>query len=150
MEVILKQDVNNLGFTNDIVQVKDGYARNHLIPKGLAIIANDTNRKILNELLKQQAFKAEKIKNEAQAIQKALEGLNLRIAAKAGTSGKIFGSVNTVQIVNAIKEAKNIEIDRKKIHLNEDSVKELGTYTAKVKLHKEVSVEIPFEVTAEE
>jgi len=149
MEVILKQDVNNLGFTNDIVKVKDGYARNYLIPKGLAIIANDTNRKILAELLKQQAFKAEKIKNEALTIAKAVEGLSLRIPAKAGTSGKIFGSVNAVQIANAIKEAKNIEIDRKKIHLNEDSVKELGNYKAKIRLHKEVQFEIDFEVFAE-
>ena len=149
MEVILKQDVNNLGFTNDIVKVKDGYARNYLIPKGLAIIANDTNRKILSELLKQQAFKAEKIKNEALTVAKALEGLSLRIAAKAGTSGKIFGSVNAVQIANAIKEARNIEVDRKKIHLNEDSVKELGNYKAKIRLHKEVQFEIDFEVFAE-
>lgn len=149
MEVILKQDVNNLGFTNDIVKVKDGCARNYLIPKGMAIIANDTNRKILAELLKQQAFKAEKIKNEALTIAKAVEGLSLRIAAKAGTSGKIFGSVNAVQIANAIKEARNIEIDRKKIHLNEDSVKELGNYKAKIRLHKEVQFEIDFEVFAE-
>ncbi len=149
MEVILKQDVNNLGFTHDIVAVKDGYARNYLIPKGLAIIANETNRKILAELKKQQAFKADKIKGEALTIAKALEGLSLRIAAKAGASGKIFGSVNSVQIANAIKEARNIEIDRKKIHLNEESIKELGNYKAKVKLHKEVQFEIDFEVFAE-
>ncbi|PKP54014.1 MAG: 50S ribosomal protein L9 [Bacteroidetes bacterium HGW-Bacteroidetes-1] len=149
MEVILKQDVNNLGFTHDIVTVKDGYARNYLIPKKLAIIANDTNRKVLTELLRQQSFKADRIKNEAATIAKALEGLNLRIVAKAGASGKIFGSVNAVQIANAIKEAKNIDIDRKKIHLNEDSVKELGNYKAKIKLHKEVQFEIDFEVYAE-
>lgn len=149
MEVILKQDVNNLGFTHDIVNVKDGYARNYLITKGLAIIANDTNRKILAELKKQQAFKAEKIKNEAATVAKALEGLSLRIAAKAGASGKIFGSVNSVQIANAIKEAKNIEIDRKKIHLSDEGIKELGNYKAKVKLHKEVQFEIDFEVFAE-
>ncbi|MBS4060764.1 MAG: 50S ribosomal protein L9 [Bacteroidetes bacterium] len=149
MEVILKQDVNNLGFTHDIITVKDGYARNYLIPKGLAIIANETNRKVLAELKRQQAFKADKIKNEAATIAKALEGLSLRIAAKAGASGKIFGSVNAVQIANAIKEVKNIEIDRKKIHLNEDSVKELGNYKAKIKLHKEVQFEIDFEVFAE-
>ena len=149
MEVILKQDVNNLGFTHDIVTVKDGYARNYLIPKGFAIIANETNRKILAELKKQQAFKADKIKGEAASIAKALEGLSLRIAAKAGASGKIFGSVNSVQIANAIKEARNIEIDRKKIHLNDDSIKELGNYKAKIKLHKEVQFEIDFEVFAE-
>lgn len=149
MEVILKQDVNNLGFTHDIVNVKDGYARNYLIPKGFAIIANETNRKILAELKKQQAFKAEKIKNEAAAVAKALEGLSLRIAAKAGASGKIFGSVNSVQIANAIKEARNIEIDRKKIHLSDEGIKELGNYKAKVKLYKEVQFEIDFEVFAE-
>ncbi len=149
MEVILKQDVNNLGFTHDIVTVKNGYARNYLIPNGLAIIANETNRKILAELKKQQAFKAEKVKNEALAIEKALEGLTLRIAAKAGASGKIFGSVNSVQIVNAIKEAKNIEIDRKRVVLNEEGIKELGEYKAKIRLHKEVQFEIPFEVFAE-
>ena len=149
MEVILKQDVNNLGFTHDIVTVKDGYARNYLIPKGFAIIANETNRKILAELKKQQAFKADKIKGEAASIAKALEGLSLRIAAKAGASGKIFGSVNSVQITNAIKESRNIEIDRKKIHLNDDSIKELGNYKAKIKLHKEVQFEIDFEVFAE-
>ncbi|KAF0131040.1 MAG: 50S ribosomal protein L9 [Bacteroidetes bacterium] len=149
MEVILKQDVNNLGFTHDIVTVKDGYARNYLIPKGFAIIANETNRKILAELKKQQAFKADKIKGEAASIAKALEGLSLRIAAKAGASGKIFGSVNSVQIANAIKESRNIEIDRKKIHLNDDSIKELGNYKAKIKLHKEVQFEIDFEVFAE-
>lgn len=149
MEVILKQDVNNLGFTHDIVTVKDGYARNYLIPKGLAIIANETNRKILAELKRQQAFKADKIKNEALNIEKALEGLSLRIGAKAGASGKIFGSVNAVQIANAIKEARNVEIDRKKIQLNEDSVKEVGNYKAKIRLHKEVQFEIDFEVFAE-
>lgn len=149
MEVILKQDVDNLGFTHDIVTVKDGYARNYLIPRGLAVIANETNRKVLAELKRQQAFKAEKIKNESLVVAKALEGLSLRIPAKAGASGKIFGSVNTVQIANAIKEATNIEIDRKKIHLNEDAIKELGHYKAKIKLHKEVQLEIDFEVFAE-
>jgi large subunit ribosomal protein L9 len=149
MEIILKQDVENLGFTHDIVTVKDGYARNYLIPRGLAVIANETNRKVLAELKRQQSFKAEKIKNEALVVAKALENLSLRIPAKAGTSGKIFGSVNTVQIANAIKEATNIEIDRKKINMNEESVKEVGHYKAKIKLHKEVQFEIDFEVFAE-
>jgi len=149
MEIILKQDIATLGFTNDIVNVKDGYARNFLIPNGMAIIANETNRKVLAELKRQQSFKEEKIKNEALTIAKALEGLKLRIAAKAGTSGKIFGSVNSVQIANAIKEAKNIDIDRKRIHMNEDSVKELGDYTAKIRLHKEVQFDVDFEVYAE-
>ncbi len=149
MEVILKQDINNLGYTHDVVNVKDGYARNYLIPRGLAVIANETNRKIVAEVQRQQSFKAEKIKNEALAIAKKLEGMALRIPAKAGTSGKIFGSVNAVQIANAIKEAKDLDIDRKKIVINEDAIKELGNYTAKLKLHKEVQLDIEFEVFAE-
>lgn len=149
MEIILKQDVNNLGYKNDIVNVKPGYARNYLIPNGLAILATPTNRKILAEEMRQQAHKAEKIKNEAIEKANALEGLELRIPAKAAATGKIFGSVNTIQIANAIKEKTNIDIDRKQIAMNEDAVKEVGTYKAKIKLHKEVNVEISFEVFAE-
>lgn len=149
MEIILKQDIEKLGYTNDIVNVKDGYARNFLIPNKMAIIANPTNRKVLAETLKQQAFKENKVKNEAAAIAKALEGLTLKIAVKAGTSGKIFGSVNSVMIANAIKEAKNIELDRKRISINEDAVKEVGNYKASIRLHKEVQFEIDFEVFAE-
>jgi large subunit ribosomal protein L9 len=149
MEVILKQDIANLRYTNDIVSVKDGYARNYLIPNKMVIIANETNRKVLEELKRQQSFKEEKIKNEALEIAKALEGMQLRIAVKAGTSGKIFGSVNSVMIAKAIKEAKNIELDRKRIHLNEDAIKELGSYKAKIKLHKEVQLDVDFEVFAE-
>lgn len=149
MEVILNQDIPNLGYTHDIVSVKDGYARNYLIPRGLAKIANDTNRKVVAEIKRQQAFKEERIKNEALTIAKALQDLNLRIPAKAGTSGKIFGSVNAVQIANAIKEARNIEVDRKKLVLDEEAIKELGNYKAKLRLHKEVQVEIEFEVFAE-
>jgi large subunit ribosomal protein L9 len=115
----------------------------------MVIIANETNRKVLEELKRQQSFKEEKIKNEALEIAKALEGMQLRIAVKAGTSGKIFGSVNSVMIAKAIKEAKNIELDRKRIHLNEDAIKELGSYKAKIKLHKEVQLDVDFEVFAE-
>jgi large subunit ribosomal protein L9 len=149
MKVILKQDINDLGFTNEVVSVKDGYARNYLIPRGMAIIANETNMKVLAELKRQQSFKEEKIKNEALTIAKALEGTSLRIPAKAGASGKIFGSVNSVQIANAIKEVKNIDIDRRRIHLSDDTIKEVGEYKAKIKLHKEVQFEIDFEVFAE-
>ena len=149
MDIILKQDVTTLGYKNDIVSVKPGYARNYLIPQGLAILATETNRKILAEEIRQQAHKAEKIKNEALEKAKVLEGLNLRLPAKAATTGKIFGSVNSIQIANAIKEACNIEVERKQIVLNEEAIKEVGNYTAKVKLHKEVQVEIPFEVFAE-
>ena len=149
MDIILKQDYASLGYKNDTITVKDGYGRNFLIPQGIAILATERNRKILAEEMRQQAHKAEKIKNEAQEKANALEGLTLRIPAKAGTSGKIFGSVNTVQIANAIKEATNLEIDRKQIVINEDAIKELGTYKAKLKLHKEVQPEIEFEVFAE-
>jgi len=150
MEIILKQDVNNLGYKNEIVTVKDGYARNYLIPNKMAILATERNRKMLAEEIRQQAHKEEKIKNEALDKAKVLEGLKLTIGAKAAaTTGKIFGSVNTIQIANAIKEACNIEVDRKQIVMNEEAVKELGNYKAKIKLHKDVQAEVEFEVVAE-
>jgi len=149
MEVILKQDIPKLGYKNDLIRVKSGYARNYLIPKGLAILATDTNKKILAEVVKQKSFKEEKIKKEAEEVAKALEGLELKIGAKSGTSGKIFGSVNALQIANTIKENHNMDIDRKMILVDGDSIKELGQYTAKIKLHKEVEVDLKFEVIAE-
>ena len=149
MDIILKQDVANLGYKNDIVTVKPGYGRNFLIPQGLAILATERNRKILAEEMRQQAHKEEKIKDEALEKAKALEGLKLQIPAKAAVTGKIFGSVNTIMIANAIKEATGIEVDRKHIVLNEDAIKDVGDYTAKLKLHKEVSVDINFNVFAE-
>ena len=149
MEVILKQDVQNLGYKNDLISVKDGYARNYLIPKGLAMLATETNKKVLAEVKKQKAHKEEKILNEAETLAKALKSLSIKIAAKAGTSGKIFGSVNDIQIVNAIKEQHNFDIDRKNIQVDGESIKELGEYIAKIKLHKDVTVELKFEVFAE-
>lgn len=149
MEIILIQDVKNLGYKNDIVNVKPGYARNYLIPQGYAIVASSSARKILAENIRQQMFKQEKIKKQAEDIAALLEGLSLRIPAKAAATGKIFGSVNNVQIADAIKEAKNIDIDRKQIIIDNESIKEIGNYTAKVKLHKDVVVEISFEVFAE-
>jgi len=149
MEIILKQDVTGLGYKNDIVNVKPGYARNYLFPQKMAILATEANRKVLAEDIRQQAHKAERIKNEAIELGKALEGLVVRIPNKASSTGKLFGSVNSIQIANAIKEAKNIDIDRKNIVLNEESIKEVGNYKAKIKLHKEVQVEIGFEVYAE-
>lgn len=149
MEIILKQDVKNLGYKNDIVNVKPGYARNFLIPQGMAILATPSARKVLAEEIRQQAFKQERIKKEATELAQVLEGLSLRIAAKASESGKIYGSVNTVQIANAIKEAKDLTVDRKQIIIKEDSIKEVGSYSAVIRLHKEVSVEISFEVFAE-
>ena len=149
MQIILIQDVKNLGYKNDIVNVKPGYARNYLIPQGMAILATESARKVLAENMRQQAYKQEKIKKEAQDIATLLEGLTLRIPAKAAATGKIFGSVNNVQIANAIKEAKGIEIDGKQIMIDDDTIKEVGNYTAKIRLHKEVSVDINFEVFAE-
>ncbi len=149
MEIILTQDVKNLGYKNDIVNVKPGYARNYLIPQGMAILATESARKVLAENMRQQAYKQEKIKKEAQDLAAVLEGLSLRIPAKAASTGKIYGSVNNVQIANAIKEAKGIEIDRKHILVDDDTIKEVGNYKAKVRLHKDVTVEISFEVFAE-
>ncbi|MGN0032523.1 MAG: 50S ribosomal protein L9 [Candidatus Limimorpha sp.] len=149
MQIILIQDVKNLGYKNDIVNVKPGYARNFLIPQGMAILATESARKVLAENMRQQAYKQEKIKKEAQDLATILENLTLRIPAKAAATGKIYGSVNNVQIANAIKEAKGIEIDRKQIIIDDDTIKEVGNYTAKIRLHKEVSVDINFEVFAE-
>ena len=149
MEVILKQDIPKLGYKNDLITVKSGYGRNYLIPKGLAILATETNKKVLTEVKKQKAHKEEKILNEAETLAKALKSISIKIAAKAGTSGKIFGSVNDVQIVNAIKEQHNFEIDRKNIQVDGESIKELGEYIAKIRLHKDVTVELKFEVFAE-
>ena len=149
MEIILTQDVKNLGYKNDIVNVKPGYARNFLIPQGLAILATESARKVLAENMRQQAYKQEKIKKEAEELAAVLEGLSLRIPAKAASTGKIYGSVNNVQIANAIKEAKGIEIDRKQILVDDDTIKEVGNYKAKVRLHKDVTVEMSFEVFAE-
>lgn len=149
MEIILIQDVKNLGYKNDIVNVKPGYARNFLIPQGMAILATESARKVLAENMRQQAYKQEKIKKEAQELAAVLEGLSLRIPAKAAQSGKIYGSVNNVQIANAIKEAKGLEIDRKQILVDDDTIKEVGNYKAKIRLHKDVTVEISFEVFAE-
>ena len=147
MEVILKEDVLNLGYKDDVVNVKKGYARNYLIPQGKAVIATDSAKKVLAENLKQRAHKLEQIKTDAQTLAQKLEGVSLTIGAKTSSTGTIFGSVNSIQIADALKE-KGFEVDRK-IILIKDAVKEVGNYVAIAKLHKEVSVEIPFEVVAE-
>lgn len=149
MQVILKQDIDNVGYKDDIVTVKNGFGRNYLIPQGLAILATDSNKKVMAEIKKQKSYKDDKVRNEALTIAKALETITLKIGAKAGTSGKIFGSVNAIQIAHALKEQFNFDFDRKSIEVDGDSIKELGNYKAKIKLHKEVSVEIDFEVFAE-
>ena len=148
MEVILKQDIQSLGHKNDIVAVKNGYGRNYLIPKGLATLATSSAKKMHEENLRQRAHKEEKIKNEALEVGKKLEKVVLSIGAKTSSTGKIFGSVNTIQIAEALK-GKGYEIERKNISIPEDQVKEVGKYTATIKLHKEVKVEIEFEIVAE-
>ncbi|MCT4601278.1 MAG: 50S ribosomal protein L9 [Marinifilum sp.] len=147
MEVILKQDIHTLGYKNDIVTVKNGYGRNYLIPNGFAILATESAKKMHAENMRQRAHKEEKIKNEALEIAKKLEGVTLSLGAKTSTTGKIFGSVNNIQIAEALTE-KGFEIDRKVISIK-DAVKEIGKYTASIKLHKEVKVEIEFEVVSE-
>ena len=149
MEVILKQDVPNLGYTNEKINVKPGYARNFLIPQGIAILATETNKKILAENLKQKAFKEDKIKSEAEELAKGLKDITVKIGAKAAESGKIFGSVNAIQIAQALKDQFKFDVDRKKIHVDGEHIKELGTYKARIILHKEVQLEINFEVFAE-
>ncbi len=148
MKVILKQDLDKLGQKDDILNVKTGYARNYLIPKGYAIQATDSAVKVHNENLKQRAHKEEKIKNEAEQIAAKLNGVKLSIGAKTSSAGKIFGSVNTIQISEALKE-KGFEIDRKNIILGEETIKEVGNYKAVIKLHRDVKVEVEFEVKAE-
>ena len=149
MEIILTQDVAHLGYKDDIVTVKNGYANNYLIPQGMAVMATAGAKKMLAETLKQRAFKAEKIKQEAEAVAAKLNGLTVRIAAKAGASGKSFGSVNAIQIADALKEQHQIEIDRKKIMIVGDAIKETGTHTANINLHREVKAEITLDVYAE-
>jgi large subunit ribosomal protein L9 len=148
MEIILLQDVTKLGQKDDLVHVKDGYARNYLIPRGYAIAATQSARKMHAENLKQKAHKEEKIKAQAQELATKMADLKLVVGAKTSSSGKIFGSVNTIQIAEALRE-KGFEIDRKSIALPEDQIKEIGKYKAVIKLHREVKVDIDFEIVAE-
>ncbi len=148
MELILKQDIDNLGSAGDIVKVKNGYGVNYLIPQGFAVQATSSAKKIQAENVKQRAHKEAKLKDEALALAKQLENKQIKVGAKTSTTGKIFGSVNTIQVAEALSK-KGFEIDRKKISIKEESVKEIGTYTAIIKLHREVRVELPFEVVSE-
>jgi large subunit ribosomal protein L9 len=147
MKIILKQDIKNLGYKDDVVAVKNGYANNFLIPQGMATIATESNLKVLQENLKQAAFKQDKIKNDATALAEKLNGVSVQLGAKVGANGKIFGSINALQVAQALK-AKGFEVDRRKVVLNEDP-KAVGSYTATVNLHREVSVEVGVEVVAE-
>lgn len=147
MEVILKEDILNLGYKDDIVDVKKGYARNFLIPQGKAIMASESAKKVIAENNRQRAHKLEQVKKEAEAFAEKMEGTTLSIGAKTSSTGTIFGSVTNIQIAEELAK-KGFEVDRKYI-LIKDQVKEVGSYTASVRLHKEVSVEIAFEVVAE-
>jgi large subunit ribosomal protein L9 len=148
MEIILKKDVDRLGSQHDIVTVKSGFARNFLIPQGMAVAATPSAKKVVAEVIKQQSHKAAKAMDEATKIAAKLEGLSIKIGAKAGENGKIFGSVNSIQIADAIQAAGQT-VDRKSIHITEDSIKELGSYEATIKLHKEVTATVKFEVVAD-
>jgi large subunit ribosomal protein L9 len=145
MEVILKKDVEKLGFKDDIVRVRDGYGRNFLIPHGYAILATDSTRKMHEETLRQRAHKQEKLVAEAKGLADKLAGLTVKIGAKVGENGKIFGSVNTVQLADALQK-EGFAIDRKSISIKDEPIKEIGTYAAKVILHKNIAQEIKFEV----
>ncbi len=148
MELILKENVHGLGYKDDVVKVKDGYGRNYLIPTGKAVIASVSAKKMLAEELKQRAHKLEKIKNDAVALAEKLNAVEtIKISTKVSATGAIYGSVNSLHIAEELGKL-GFEIDRKTIIVKD--VKEVGSYTATVKLHKEVSAEISFEVVAEE
>ncbi len=147
MEIILKEDVINLGYKGDIVKVKDGYGRNFLIPTKKAVLATESAKKMLAEDLKQRAHKLERIKSEAIELAEKVKDITLSVGAKTSTTGKIFGAVGPIQIADAFEKA-GFAVDRKVIVLKEP-VKEIGSYKATLKLHKEVTVEVAFEVVAE-
>ena len=147
MQVILKENVLNLGYKDDVVTVKNGYGRNYLIPQGKAVIATPSALKMLAEDMRQRAHKLEKIKNDAVELAAKLEGVSLTIGAKTSSTGKIFGSVTNIQIAESLAKL-GYDVDRKVIYIKE-AVKEVGSYKAVLKLHKEVSVDIPFEVVTE-
>lgn len=147
MEVILKQDVAGLGYKNDTVKVKPGYGRNYLIPNGVAILANDSNKRLIAENIRQAAHKAAKIKQDAAALAEKIGALTIEIGTKAGETGKIFGAVTAVQVADLLKN-KGFEVDRKKIQFKEQP-KQLGTYTVNLDLHKEVKHTITVNVVAE-
>jgi large subunit ribosomal protein L9 len=148
MEIILLKDMDKLGDKHDVVKVKPGYGRNYLIPQGLAVNANAINRKKRDLIIAEEEAKEAARLDEYKVMAAKLEGQTLKIGVKAGTSGKIFGSVNTVQIANALKEQLDLEIERKKIHLPED-IKEIGTYTVDLHLHKELTTKVQFELVQE-
>jgi len=148
MDVILKQDVDGLGYLNDIVKVKAGYGRNFLIPRGIAVLATISEKKVMAENIKQREHKESKLREAAETMAEEILKTPLKIGAKVGEKGKIFGSVNTIQIADAIK-AMGHEVDRKNIKIKEDAIKEVGSYEAEVTFYKDVVKTITFEVVEE-
>ncbi len=148
MELILKEDIQDLGFKDDIVTVKNGYGRNYLIPKGLASLATPSAKKVLAENLKQRAHKEKKVVDEANKVAEALKQLEIRIPAKAGAGDKLFGSVSNIDLATALDKAGH-QIERKFINIKGGTIKRVGPYSASIRLHREVIVDFPFEVIAE-
>ena len=147
MEIILKQDVANLGYKDEIVKVKNGYANNYLLPKGMAIIATPVNKKIHAENLRQRAHKEEAIRKNAETQQAALNGKNVKLVVKVGENGQLFGGISNIMVAEALKEQHNHDIDRKQIVV--ENIKAVGTYTAKVNVYKDIKAELNIEVVAE-
>lgn len=153
MEIILKEDIQGLGYKNDILTVKPGYGRNYLIPQGFAVLATESNKKILAENIKQASHKAEKLKQDAEFLASKIEALRLAIPAKVSETGKIFGAVTTIQLADALNEAlkekeDGLEVDRKRISFNQKEIKTLGDYAALIDLHREVKATLTFKVVA--
>ena len=148
MEIILKQEVKNLGEKDELVKVRNGYAFNYLIPRGMAVVANESSKKVHAENMRQRAHKEAKLKDSAEKVAASLKDMLVRVGAKTGENGKIFGSVTSIQLADAFKKL-GVDVDRKAITLDADAIKQLGTYTAKVKLHKEVTTDFKFEVVSE-
>ena len=149
MDIILLDNIEKVGDKHEIVSVKPGYARNYLIPQGMALVANDTNRAKLDEIKQKEAEELAARKAEFEEIAAKLKGEVLQIGAKAGTSGKIFGSVTNVQIATVLKEKYDVDVDRRKVKMPEEDIKNLGTYTAEIDLHPEVDIKVNFEVIEE-
>ena len=148
MEIILKQDVNNLVYKDDLIKVKNGYGLNFIIPRGFGILATDQMKKVRLENIKQKAYKEQKIEKSANELCELLKNISVKVMAKAGDQGKIFGSVTTLQLADAIKKL-GYEVDRKNITINDEPIKNLGKYTANVRLHKNIAVDVNFEVVEE-
>ena len=145
MEVILKQDIKNLGYTDDVVKVRNGYGLNYLIPNGMAVIANPTNRKIHAEVVKQRAHKLGKIKMDAEKLASSLEGVTINIPAKVGEKGKLFGSVTSQNLIDVLKKM-GYDLDKKQISMPEEHIKKTGSYTATVTVHRDIKAQLNFEV----